>query len=87
MGVGSALAAVLAASALACVGGDMQCRFAPVNPGDEERITKLTEGRTSTKYGLRELVGDGSVMFAATGLTEGDVLRGVHFKTFQFGAP
>jgi fructose-1,6-bisphosphatase II len=80
MGVGSALAAVLAASALVCVGGDMQCRFVPVNPGDEERIGRLTESRTSTQYGLRELVGDGSVMFAATGITDGDVLRGVHFR-------
>jgi len=80
MGIGSALAAVLAAAALACVGGDMQCRFVPVNAGDEERIHTLTDGHPTRKYGLRELVGDGSVMFAATGITDGDVLRGVHFR-------
>lgn len=80
MGIGSALAAVLAAAALACVGGDMQCRFVPVQPGDEERIHALTNGHPARKYGLREMVGDGSVMFAATGITDGDVLRGVHFR-------
>ncbi len=80
MGIGSALAAVLAAAALACVGGDMQCRLVPVLAGDEELIHKLTGGRASHKYGLQELVGDGSVMFAATGITDGDVLRGVHFR-------
>lgn len=80
MGIGSAQAAVLAAAALSCVGGDMQCRFAPVNPGDEERIRALTNNDVAKPYGLPELVGDGSVMFAATGITEGDVLKGVHFK-------
>ncbi len=80
LGIGSALAAVLAAAALACVGGDMQCRFAPVHEGDDVRIHKLTDGHAAHKYGLREMVGDGSVMFAATGITDGDVLRGVHFR-------
>jgi len=80
MGIGSAQAAVLAAAALSCVGGDMQCRFAPVNPGDEERIQKVTGGRATRRYGLNDLIGDGSVMFAATGITEGDVLKGVHFR-------
>ncbi len=80
MGIGSALAAVLAAAALACVGGDMQCRLVPVNAGDEERIQALAAGSARRKYGLQDLVGDGSVMFAATGITEGDVLRGVHFR-------
>jgi len=80
LGIGSAVAAVLAAAALACVGGDMQCRFAPLKDGDDARIQKLTDGHGTRKYGLLEMVGDGSVMFAATGITDGDVLRGVHFR-------
>ncbi len=80
MGVGASRAAVLAAAALACVGGDMQCRFVPVQEGDKDRIHTITGGKPERPYGLSELVGDGSVMFAATGITEGDVLKGVHFK-------
>ncbi|UCE02890.1 MAG: class II fructose-bisphosphatase [Candidatus Latescibacterota bacterium] len=80
MGIGSAQAAVLAAAALSCVGGDMHCRLAAVNPGDEERIEAITGGDVLKTYDIGGLVGDGSVMFAATGITEGDVLKGVHFR-------
>lgn len=80
MGVGAARAAVLAGAALACVGGDMQCRFVPVEDGDKEKIAEVTGGESERRYALNDLVGDGSVMFAATGITEGDVLKGVHFK-------
>ncbi|MFQ5598985.1 MAG: class II fructose-bisphosphatase [Candidatus Krumholzibacteriia bacterium] len=80
MGVGSAQAAVLAAAALSCVGGDMQCRFHALNPENGERIAEVTGGDASRLYGLGDLVGDGGVMFAATGITEGDVLKGVHFR-------
>jgi fructose-1,6-bisphosphatase II len=80
MGVGAAQAAVLAAVALACVGGDMQCRFVPMQPEDEARILALTGGHPRRRLGLRDLIGDGSGMFAATGITESDVLDGVHFR-------
>src|SRR5262249_40246473 len=42
MGVGSALTAVLAAAALACVGGDIQCRYVSMRPADDARIQSLT---------------------------------------------
>ncbi len=80
MGVGSARAGVLAAVALACVGGDMQCRFVPMQKGDEARILDLTGGESRRKFGLQDLVGDGNALFAATGITAGDVLGGVHFR-------
>jgi fructose-1,6-bisphosphatase II len=80
MGIGSARAGVLAAVALACVGGDMQCRFVPMQSGDEARIQDLTQGEPRRKLGLRDLVGDGNALFAATGITAGDVLGGVHFR-------
>jgi len=80
MGVGSARAGVLAAVALACVGGDMQCRFVPMQTGDEARIHELTGGEPRRRLGLRDLVGDGNALFAATGITAGDVLGGVHFR-------
>jgi len=80
MGIGSARAGVLAAVALACVGGDMQCRFVPMQNGDEARIHELTGGEPRRRFGLRDLVGDGNALFAATGITAGDALGGVHFR-------
>jgi fructose-1,6-bisphosphatase II len=80
MGVGAAHAAVLAAVALSCVGGDMQCRFVSMKPEDEARIQALTGGSPRQRLGLRGLIGDGSVMFAATGITGGDILEGVYFR-------
>ena len=79
MGIGAGQAAVLAASALACVGGDLQCRFVPMKPEDEPRIRELTGGRVDRRLGLTDLIGDGMVMFAATGITGGYILNGVHF--------
>lgn len=79
MGIGSGQAAVLAAAALACVGGDMSCRFVPISPGDEERIAAITGGNAKRVYGLADMVGSNGVLFAATGITEGDVLDGVRF--------
>jgi fructose-1,6-bisphosphatase II len=79
MGIGSGQAAVLAAAALACVGGDMRCQFVPIHPGDEEKIAAITGGNPKRIYGIPDLVGSAGVMFAATGITEGDVLDGVHF--------
>ena len=80
MGIGAAQAAVLSAAALSCVGGDMQCRFVPMKKEDEARIQALTGGSPRKRLGLHDLVADGSVMFAATGITGGDVLKGVHFR-------
>jgi fructose-1,6-bisphosphatase II len=80
MGIGAARAGVLAAVALACVGGDMQCRFVAMRPEDDARIEALTGGEPRRRLGLRDLVGEGNALFAATGITAGDVLGGVHFR-------
>ena len=80
LGVGSAHAAVLAAAALACVGGDMQCRFVPMREGDAAAIAEHTGGQPRRVYGIRDLIGNGNVMFAATGITAGDILTGVRFR-------
>jgi fructose-1,6-bisphosphatase II len=80
MGIGAAQAAVLSAVALSCVGGDMQCRFTPMRPEDEARIRTLTGGAVRKRLGLRDLIGDGGGMFAATGITSSEVLTGVHFR-------
>ena len=79
MGVGSGRASVLAAAAVGSVGGDMQCRFVPQKPTENALIEAATAGNPSKIFSIPDLVGP-DVMFAATGITEGDILQGVHFQ-------
>jgi fructose-1,6-bisphosphatase II / sedoheptulose-1,7-bisphosphatase len=83
VGIGGAPEGVLAAAALRCIGGQFQGRL--VFRNDEERARGQRWGITDfdRKYGLHELAG-GDVMFAATGVTDGSMLRGV--RRFHGGA-
>lgn len=83
MGIGGAPEGVLAAAALRCVGGDMQGRLKPRNEGEVERAKKMGIIDVNKKFSIEELAA-GDVMFAATGVTDGDYLQGVHF--FSGGA-
>jgi fructose-1,6-bisphosphatase class II len=83
MGIGGAPEGVLAAAALRCVGGDMQGRLKPRNEGEVERAKKMGIKDINKKFSIEELAA-GDVMFAATGVTDGDYLQGVHF--FSGGA-
>ena len=78
MGIGGAPEGVLAAAALRCVGGDMQGRLKPRNDGEIERAKKMGITDINKKFSIEELAA-GDVMFAATGVTDGDYLQGVHF--------
>jgi len=82
-GIGGAPEGVLAAAALRCVGGEMQGRLKPRNPQEIERAQKMGVKDINKKFTLEELA-HGEVMFAATGVTDGDYLEGVHF--FHGGA-
>ncbi len=83
IGVGGAHQGVLAAAAIRSVGGQMQCRFVPRNPQEAEECLAMGIMDLKRRYTLEELAGD-NVMFAATGVTTGDYLRGVRF--FSGGA-
>lgn len=83
IGIGGAPEGVLAAAALRCVGGDMQGRLKPRNQEEIDRAQVMGIKDIAKKYSLEELAG-GEVMFAATGVTDGDYLKGVHF--FSGGA-
>ena len=83
IGIGGAPEGVLAAAALRCVGGDMQGRLKPRNQEEIDRAQAMGIKDIAKKYSLEELAG-GEVMFAATGVTDGDYLKGVHF--FSGGA-
>ena len=80
MGVGGAPEGVISAAALRCIGGDMQGRLR--FRGAEERERAVAMGMTDPEQVLRadELAG-GNVMFAATGVTNGDFLKGVRFTS------
>ena len=76
MGSGGAPEGVLAAAALRCIGGQMQGRLLFRNDEERARATRCGIEDFERKYGLNELA-DGEVMFAATGVTDGSMLRGV----------
>jgi fructose-1,6-bisphosphatase class II len=78
LGIGGAPEGVLAAAALRCVGGEMQGRLKPRNPEEIERAHAMGIKDIHKKFLIEELAG-GEVMFAATGVTDGDYLEGVHF--------
>jgi fructose-1,6-bisphosphatase II len=80
MGIGGSPEAVIAACALKCAGGDMQCRLWPRN--DDERRYAAESGIDLEKiYGIDDLVKGDDVFFAATGITDGELLDGVHYFT------
>jgi fructose-1,6-bisphosphatase II len=78
MGIGGAPEGVIAAAALRCVGGDFQARLVPRNEKEVERARRM--GITDIERVLKiEELAKGDVMFAATGVTGGDFLKGVRF--------
>ncbi len=76
VGVGGAREGVLAAAALACMGGQMQGRLVCRNEDDRNRALRRGIADLSHKYDMAEMA-KGDVMFAATGVTDGVILRGV----------
>ena len=83
MGSGGAPEGVLAAAALRCIGGQFQGRLLFRNDDERERAHRCGIEDLNRKYGLTELA-RGNVMFAATGVTDGTMLRGV--RRFGSGA-
>lgn len=76
MGSGGAPEGVLAAAALRCIGGQIQGRLLFRNDDERGRAKRWGITDLDRKYGLMDLAG-GDVMFAATGVTSGPMLRGV----------
>lgn len=78
VGIGGSPEAILAAAALRTLGGEMQLK---IWPRDEEEKNKvdLEKWDLNRIYKTEELVGGEHVIFAATGVTDGDFLRGVKY--------
>jgi fructose-1,6-bisphosphatase II / sedoheptulose-1,7-bisphosphatase len=78
LGVGGAPEGVLAAAALRCIGGQMQCRLVIDSEALRERTLKMGIRDPKKKYGIEDMV-KGDCLFAATGVTTGAMLNGVKF--------
>jgi len=77
MGSGGAPEGVLAAAALRCIGGQIQGRLLFRNDDERARAKRWGIEDLSRKYSMIEMA-SGDVIFAATGVTDGDLLAGVH---------
>jgi len=78
-GIGGAPEGVLAAAALRCIGGQMQGRLHPLKKEEETRAAAMGVSDIRRKYDMHELA-SGDVIFSATGVTDGSLLDGVHFR-------
>ncbi|CAN5166220.1 class II fructose-bisphosphatase [soil metagenome] len=78
LGIGGSPEAVLAAAALKCMGGEIQCKLWPRND-DEAALAREAGLDLAQVIATDDLVGSNNVFFAATGVTGGDYLRGVDF--------
>jgi fructose-1,6-bisphosphatase II len=83
MGIGGAPEAVLAAAAIKCIGGEIQCKIWPRS--DEERERLKADGIDINQVLMTDdLVKGNDVSFAATGITSGELAEGVQY--FGWGA-
>jgi fructose-1,6-bisphosphatase II len=78
MGIGGAPEGVITAAALRCVGGDMQARLQFRDEGERARARAMGLADAEKVLTTDDLAG-GNVMVAATGVTNGDFLKGVRF--------
>jgi fructose-1,6-bisphosphatase II / sedoheptulose-1,7-bisphosphatase len=79
LGIGGAPEGVLAAAALRCIGGQMQCRLVLDTEEKRARAAKMGISDPRKKYEIADMV-RGDCLFAATGVTDGALLSGVKFR-------
>ena len=81
MGTGGAPEGVLSAAALKCLGGEIQARFKWRSEEERERarVMGVDVDDTERIYMTNDLASGSEVVFCATGVTDGELLRGVRF--------
>jgi fructose-1,6-bisphosphatase II / sedoheptulose-1,7-bisphosphatase len=79
LGSGGAPEGVLAAAALRCIGGQIQGRLLPTSEEQRTRAHKMGIADINRKYLLEDMA-SADVIFSATGVTDGSLLDGVHFR-------
>jgi len=78
MGIGAAPEGVMTAAGIRCLKGEMQARFWPKSKEEESRLKKMG-GSAKKVYKTEELASGKQIIFCATGVTTGDLLKGVRF--------
>lgn len=79
MGIGGAPEGVLAAAALKCLGGGFMGRLKPRNDEEAARAAAMGFGDLDRVLTMNDLVRAENIVFTATGITDGDLVRGVNF--------
>jgi fructose-1,6-bisphosphatase class II len=79
MGTGGAPEGVLTAAALRCLNGQILARLVVSKPEHEERLAKMGVKDSKRIYDTEDLAPGRKIIFACTGVTEGNLLRGVRF--------
>jgi fructose-1,6-bisphosphatase II len=79
MGIGGSAEGVLAAAALKCVGGDLQAQFQARDDEEEHTLRAAGYDKRDSILRVDDIVRGESTMFAATGITNSDVMQGVQF--------
>ncbi len=79
MGTGGAPEGVLAAAAIKCLGGNFMGRLEPRNQEEADRALAMGFGNLDRVLEINDLVKSENVIFCATGITDGDLMRGVRF--------
>ena len=80
MGSGGAAQGLLAAAALKGMNGDMQGRFLTRSEAERTKVQRLVQGDVHQILSIDDLVPDHDALFVATGITDGDVLKGVRLS-------
>jgi len=79
IGIGGAPEGVISAAAIKCLGGDMQARLKPQNDAERERCRQMGLTDPEQLLTLNDLVSGGDAIFAATGVSDGELLQGVRY--------
>jgi fructose-1,6-bisphosphatase class II len=79
MGTGGAPEGVLTAAAMRCLNGEIQGRLVLTKPADADRLRKMGITDLDRVYGTDDLAPGRNVIFAAAGVTDGSLLKGVRF--------
>jgi fructose-1,6-bisphosphatase class II len=79
MGTGGAPEGVLTAAAMRCLNGEIQAKLVLTKPSDLERLKKMGISDINKVYLTEELAPGKDIIFAAAGVTDGTLLKGVRF--------
>ena len=80
MGIGGTPEGVLSAAAIHCMGGGIQCKAWPRN--EQERSSAISQGVDVDKvYKTDDLIDSDDVFFAATGVSSGELLKGIRYTS------